>query len=147
MGCPSARADDLIWSHTRLFRLLFHVADFLRVGSLPRIDKGVLPHSLHAAADSKSKRGGAAAELKDMLAAAICPREAAIIQCVMLVCCNLNQAAISQCIMLLCNHCPHSFFADHQQRVLHHHRAWRRKARRESSQTIRVMCLPSTGTK
>jgi len=101
--------------------VLFHVADFLRVGSLPRIDKGVLPHSLHAAADSKSKRGGAAAELKDMLAAAICPREAAIIQCVMLLCfcAILNQAAISQCIMLLCNHFPHSFFADHQQRVLH----------------------------
>lgn len=56
-------------------------ADFLRVGSLPRMDRGVLPHSLHAA-DSRAKKGGAAAELKEMLAAATCPHEAAVIRCV-----------------------------------------------------------------
>jgi hypothetical protein len=56
-------------------------ADFLRVGSLPRIHKAVLPHSLHAtSADARAKKGGAAAELKDMLARASSPSEASIIR-------------------------------------------------------------------
>jgi hypothetical protein len=56
-------------------------ADFLRVGSLPRIHKAVLPHSLHAtSAEARAKKGGAAAELKDMLARATSPSEASIIR-------------------------------------------------------------------
>ena len=50
----------------------------IRVGALRRIDKRLLPHSLHAV-DSKAK-GDAVGELKDMLAAAATAAEAAVIQ-------------------------------------------------------------------
>ena len=65
---------------TRLKRIVPH-ADFLRVGSLPRIHKEVLPYSLHAtSADARAKKGGAASELRDMLARATSPSEASIIR-------------------------------------------------------------------
>ena len=50
----------------------------VRVGALRRIDKRLLPYSLHAV-DSKAS-GDAIAELKDMLAAAASAAEAAVIQ-------------------------------------------------------------------
>ena len=53
-------------------------ADVVRVGALRRIDKRLLPYSLHAV-DSKAS-GDAIAELKDMLAASASAAEAAVIQ-------------------------------------------------------------------
>lgn len=50
----------------------------IRVGALQRIDKRLLPHSLHAV-DSKAKHDAVTA-LKDMLAAAATAAEAAVIQ-------------------------------------------------------------------
>lgn len=53
-------------------------ADVVRVGALRRIDKRLLPYSLHAV-DSRA-HGDAIAELKDMLAASASAAEAAVIQ-------------------------------------------------------------------
>lgn len=50
----------------------------MRVGALRRIDKRLLPYSLHAV-DSKA-HNDAIGELKAMLAAAPTPAEAAVIQ-------------------------------------------------------------------
>ena len=52
--------------------------DFLRIGSVKRMDKAVLPYSLHCCESSKSSAIG---ELKDMLKAAASPQVAAIIEC------------------------------------------------------------------
>lgn len=53
-------------------------ADVVRVGALQRIDKRLLPYSLHAV-DSRAKSDAAVA-LKDVLAAAASASEAAVIQ-------------------------------------------------------------------
>ena len=53
-------------------------ADFLRVGSLRRIDKRLLPHSLHAR--QNSGKSDAASELADMLKTCTDPQEAALLK-------------------------------------------------------------------
>lgn len=53
-------------------------ADFLRVGSLRRIDKRLLPHSLHAR--QNSGKSDAASELADMLKTCTDPQEAALLR-------------------------------------------------------------------
>lgn len=53
-------------------------SDFLRVGSLRRIDRALLGYSLHCS-EAKGQQD-AAEELKQMLAAASNPAEAALIQ-------------------------------------------------------------------
>ena len=55
-------------------------ADFLRVGSLRRMDKAVLPFSLHCCDSSKAT---AVDELKEMLKAAASSAEAAVVECVL----------------------------------------------------------------
>jgi hypothetical protein len=54
--------------------------EFLRIGSLKRMDKAVLPFSLHCCESSKST---AVDELKEMLKAVSSAAEAAIIECVL----------------------------------------------------------------
>lgn len=53
-------------------------ADFIRVGSLRRIDKRLLPHSLHAR--QNSGKSDAASEIADMLKSCSDPKEAAVLK-------------------------------------------------------------------
>ena len=53
-------------------------ADFIRVGSLRRIDKRLLPYSLHAR--QNSGKTDAVSELTEMLKASSSPQEQALLQ-------------------------------------------------------------------
>ena len=72
--------------------------DFLRIGSVKRMDRAVLPFSLHC----ESSKSSAVGELKEMLKTAASPAETAIIQCVP--CCRQHKDEAAS--TLVCLECP-----------------------------------------
>ncbi len=72
--------------------------DFLRIGSVKRMDRAVLPFSLHC---ESSKSSSVVGELKEMLKTAASPAEAAIIECVL--CCSQHTYVIA--FIRICQAC------------------------------------------
>lgn len=70
--------SDIVHMIAEKAHAVLYDADFIRVGSLKRIDKRLLPYSLHAR--QNSGKGDAVSELTDMLKASTSPGEQALLQ-------------------------------------------------------------------
>ena len=69
-------------------------ADLVRVGPVRRMDRALLPFSLHSTARGRSE---AAAELEDMLRGATSPAEAAIIRTELAQACTFLHSVAKLC--------------------------------------------------